>query len=293
MAARLNEADLPLAEGSKLPDFVKLGNKMLIDETELKKFSKIENSARSYLRAHAHMFPIAQAHFVPNKTLLGVLEKLEEFRVKYFELVEAFVANYDTLKEAMLTKHTEHRATLEPYYPAAVHIRHRFGFQVGIFEVSFPKQMKAIDLASVQAEATAREAMQLKFEAEWRKQYSQSMQEVDSFLTNAVASTRGRIVEVFDTIANKIKNRDVISTVNVKTMSGIIEAFDGLDFLNDASVRSKLDNVKGLLAAGRDFKEDNEAIASLSSAINEVLDVARSTTDLDSLTGDYIRRIEI
>lgn len=76
MATRLNREDLPLVANAVLPDFVKLGNKMLVSEEQLKKFAALENAARSYLRAHAHPFPIAQAHFVPHRTLTTVIEKL-------------------------------------------------------------------------------------------------------------------------------------------------------------------------------------------------------------------------
>ena len=293
MATRLNEGDLPLVAGTKLPEFFKLGDKMLIDEAEIKKFVAIESAARNYLRGHALPFPIAQAHFVPNKVLLGVMEKLDEFRDKYMGLVGTFVANYEALKEAMLTKHATHRAILLPYYPSAEHVRAKFSFHVGMFEVSFPRQMREIDLAAVQAEATAREDMKRKFEAEWQRQYSQSMQQVDSFLREAVTSMRSRVVEVFETIARKIKNREVVSATNLKTMNSIIEAFDGLDFLDDKSVRTKLEAVKDLIGSGRDFKSDQLALQHLGAAVSDVLDVARETTDLDTLTGDYIRKIEV
>lgn len=293
MSTRLNETDLPLTAGSRLPDFIKLGNKMLVDEEQLKKFASVENAARSYLRTHAHAFPIAQAHFVPNKSLVPLLEKLEEYRVKYMGLVDAFVNGYETLKEAMLVKHATHRDILLPYYPSVVHVRSKFGFYVGMFEVSFPRQMKEIDLASVQAEATAREHMQRKFEVEWQRQYAQSLQQVDGFLKEAVTSMRDRVVEVFETIARKITNREVVSATNLKTMSGIIEAFEGLDFLDDRLVREKLAAVRGLITSGHDFKGDQDAISRLGVAVGDVLSVARATTDVDELTGDYIRRIEV
>lgn len=293
MATKLNAEDLPLTAGSVLPEFVKLGNKMLVDEEQLKKFTSVENSARSYLRAHAHPFPIAQAHFVPNKTLVPLMEKLEEYRVKYMGLVATFVDGYEAHKEAMLAKHPLHRAMLLPYYPSADHVRSKFGFHVGLFEVSFPRQMKEIDLAAVQAEASAREVLQRKFEAEWQRQYAQSMQQVDGFLKDAVTSMRERIVEVFETIARKIRNREVVSATNLKTMAGIIEAFDGLDFLDDRVVRDKLVAVKGIIGSGRDFKSDNDALAALGTAVGDVLSVARDTTDLDALTGEYVRRIEV
>jgi hypothetical protein len=293
MSTCLNEEDLPLVTGSKLPEFFKLGNKMLIDEKEMKKFISIESAARNYLRAHALPFPIAQANFVPTKVLLSVLEKLEEFRTKYNTAVGAFVANYEIHKEAMLTKHAAHRTILEPYYPPAGQVREKFGFHIGMFEVAFPQQMKEIDLAAVQAEATARSDMQHKFEAEWQRQYAQSLEQVDGFLKEAVTSMRSRVVEVFETIARKIQNREVVSATNLKTMGSIIEAFDGLDFLDDKTVRTKLEAVKGLITSGRDFKGDYEAIDLLTAAVGDVLTVARETTDLDALTGEYVRRIEV
>lgn len=293
MQVRLQEEDLPLEAGSKIPDFVRLGNKMLIDEKELKKFTSLESVARSYLRANAYTFPIAQAHFVPTKKLLVVLDKLEEFRARYIALVDAFISNYDAHKETMLTRHVAHREDLLKCYPSPEVVRSKFLFHVGMFEVAFPAQMKEIDLAAVQAEGTAREVMQRKFEEEWRKQYSQSMVEVDNFLKDAVASSRGRVVEVFETIAKKVRGREIISATNMKTMHGIIDAFDGLDFLNDTTVKEKLATVKTLISSGRDFKEDNDAIIALGDAVGEVLAVAKETSDMDAVTGEYMRRIDL
>lgn len=293
MSTRLDATDLPIEEGKNIPTFAKLGAKMLIDEKELRKFVSIEGAARTYLRSHAHPFPIAQAHFVPNKTLLPVLESLEALRVKYMALVEVFVANYEVHKEATLAKYPDHREALLPCFPPVDRLRERFGFHVGLFEVAFPRQMKEIDLASVQAEAETKAAMQTKFEAEWGRQYAQSMEQVDTFLKDATSKMRGRIVEVFETIARKIRDHEVVSATNMKTMSSIIDAFDGLDFLDDKTVRAKLVAVKALISSGQDFKSDNDAIDALGVAIGDVLTVAKDTTDLDALTGEYVRRIDL
>lgn len=293
MAVRLNPEDLPLTEGSQIPDFVKLGAKMLIDEKELKKFVSVEGAARNYLKHHSNVFPISQAHFVTNKALLGILTKLDELKAKYYEYVDAFVMNYEAHKEAMLTKHAAHRTLLEPCYPNVENILGRFSFNISMFEVAFPKQMREIDLAAVQAEASQRAVMEQRFQREWQSQYQHSMAQVDGFLKDAITTTRGRIVEVFETIAAKIQKREVVSLTNLKTMGGIIEAFDGLDFLDDKVVRGKLEAVKGIIGSNRNFKDDSDAIAALSTAVSEVLTVARETSDLDIVTGEYVRRIDV
>ena len=293
MSVQLTAADLPLKVGELVPEYAKLGRKVLIDEKEMQKFTTIEGSARNYLRAHSHIFPIAQAHFVPNKSLVPVLEKLEEFRQQYAGRVDTFIANYETLKQARLDKFPNEREQLLPCYPRPETIRGSFGFAVGMFEVSFPKKMTQVGLASVQAEAGARERLQTKFEEEYQRQYAHSMTQVDEFLKEAVTSTRGRIVEVFETIARKIQNREIVSATNLKTMRGIIESFDGLDFLDDQQVRARLDEVKAVIAVDHDFKSDQQALDALGNAVGAVLTVARDTTDLASLTGDYIRRIEV
>lgn len=293
MAAKLDETDLPLQQNAVIPAFVKLGSKMLINESELRKFNTIENLARTCLRNHSYNFPISHAHFVPNKKLMPVLDTLYKQRAEFMAAVDTFITNYDALTEANLAQYPEHRGSLLPFYPSPGFVRSCFSFRVVILEVAFPKQMKEIDLLSVQAEAGARAKLQAKFETEWQHQYDQTVQMVDEFLKEALVSTRGKIIEVFETIANKIKKREVVSTVNLKTMASIIETFEGLDFLNDAAVKSKLATVKGVINSGRDFKESQSAISALAASVDEVLAVARATTDVDALTGDYIRRIDL
>ena len=51
--------------------------------------------------------------------------------------------------------------------------------------------------------------------------------------------------------------------------------------------------MKSLITTGRDFKEDNDAIDALGAAVGAVLQVAKDTTDIDAITGEYVRHIEV
>lgn len=293
MACKLTEEDLDLAPGEFLPAFMKLGNKMLIDNAVLTKFVSLEGRARSYLKDNSHDFPIAQAHFVPTKRLVKVIEVLNNFKTTYAELTEEFLTNYDTHKEEMLASNPNYRTRLEPFYPSVDWIRNKFGFELSIFEIAIPKRLKETDLLEIKAEAAAVAAMKTKYEAEMERQYQRGVSMIDTFVEGTVQKVRTQIVNVFEVIAEKIKNREVITKTNINSMQGIIDNFEALDFLDDAAINAKIIEVKTLLNSNTDFKEDQQSIQRLGTAINSVLTTAKDVSDVSNVTGRYFRKIDL
>ena len=277
----------------KLPAFVKLGRKMLIDESELTKFSHIESNARTYLRNNSLQFPISQAHFIPNKRLMVVMDKLHAYEELYKARVTEFAANYDRLKQDMLTRFPEHRQTLEPFYPPIASVVASFGFSLSIFEVSFPKKVDKTTFATLKAEEAAEQEMKLRFEKEMESQYQKSINSIDDFLKGSVKDLRGKIVETLQHVAEKIRSGKIITKTNLDTMGNVISMFEGLNFLDDKSVQTQLTAVQSLIGSSVDFKTDREAVTALSTAIDNVLAVADSVTDVDSVTGEYFRSITL
>ena len=295
MSAQLDQEDLELKEEFKLPDIFKLGKKMLIKGEELAKFTSIEQKARTYLKNNSLSFPIAQAHFVPRKKLLTVINKLNEMKAEYDALTEEFIQNYPTYKEEMLKTYTEHREKLEPFYPTAERIRQKFGFELSIFEVALPKRFKETDLLEIMAQNAAVEDLKGKYEREMEQQYIKGVQNIDSFLKETITALRAEIVRVFELVSNKIKNREVISKTNLSSIKNIIDNFKELDFLDDKEVNSKLDAVLELIDSNNEiaFKSNYAVVKRLEASLNEALDVARNLSDVDNVTGEYFRKIEV
>jgi len=292
MHCQLSKEDLGLEEEA-LPTIFKLGNKMLVKKEVLAKFTSLEQKARTYLKLNSHEFPIAQAHFVPRKNLISVINKLQQYKREYEVLIEDFVTNYNTYKEEMLAAYPDYREKLEPFYPAVESVRVKFSFDISIFEVSLPKKFKETDLLAIQAKDAAIADLKVRYEQEMENQYQKGIANINNFLSQTVGELRGQIVEIFETVASKIRKREVISKTNLNSLKNVIDNFRNLDFLDDKAINSKLDPVVELIESDYDFKENQAAIKRLGASLNDVLETAKNISDIDNITGEYLRKIDI
>ena len=300
MTASATESDLGLdklvvKEGEdkpEVPSFVTLGKKALFTEDVMRVFSKIESRARTYLLNHSHKFPVADAHFVPQKTLVTVLSELEEFKKSFLLEVNTFITNYEAYQEKMFTAYPAYKESLLPCYPSAEKAREKFDFSVSVYEVAFPKRMAKITVNDIIAQNLAAEKATEKYEAMMKEQYQHHLKQMQDFLKDTALSMRNEIIKTFETIALKIQNREVVSGANLNTIRSVIDSFDALDFMDDSKVKANLSIVKRLIGSGADFKSDQEALTRLSAAVNTTLETAKSMTDIDSITGEYTRRLD-
>ena len=299
MTVSATEKDLGLdntpAEGEvkkSLPPFVTLGKKALFTDEVRLVFGRIESNARAFLLKNSHRFPIADAHFVPAKNLQSVMTELDKFRISYLSEVEKFITNYAAYKQKMLDDHPDFKTLLEPYYPEPHEVRDKFDFTISVYDIAFPKRMKQLSVSDMRAQNIAAEAAKAKYEKLMEGQYHHHLQQMQDFLKETAMGMRGEIIKTFEVIAQKIQNREVVSTANLKTLQNTIASFDALDFLDDKKVKENLALVKKVIGSGSDFKSDAEALARLQTAINTTLTTAKSMTDVDAITGEYTRRLD-
>lgn len=278
---------------SKVPAFILPGKKKLIPDEIKNKFLQLEQKARNYLKTNSHKFPIAEAHFVPHKKMVEVVTSLLKMKDEYDKLSNEFFENYEKYKLQMFADFPDHRSSLEPFYPRLESLRPRFYFSINIYEVAVPTELKSLTLADINTQNIAAEKMAEKYNEEMKQQRLQAQQRMQEFVVEAAKSLRGQVVELFTHIADKIKNKEVVSHANVKSLKTIISEFDALDFFDDTEVKKKLVEVKTLLKNGDSFKDNETAIQKLRTVVDDVLKVASNTSDIDQLTGQYFRRLDM
>ena len=291
MTASLSKEDLDIE--AEVPTIFSLGKKWLIDKDILSKFTTIDGAARSFLHSNSVRFPIAQAYFVPVNRVVFVSDGLEKYKVKYQQATEDFIQNYEKYKTEMLEKYPDLRASLEPHYPNANSLIARFGFFVSRFEIAMPKKFREVTVAELQARTEAEKVLQLKYESQLEDQYRRSTEEMEKFISNTVAELRAPIIETFQILIDKISSGEVVSARNINTIKTIIDNFSNLNFIGDKTVQSRLDELKKLVNSSSDFKLNQAALASLSASMNNVIEVAKNMSDVDALTGDYFRSLQL
>lgn len=286
------EKDLGI-KAADVPAFVLPGKKKLFPDEIRLKFGRIESRAREHLRANSHKFPVADAHFVPQKKIVQLINELMVFKTEYDAATADFIANYEKYKEEMLTKHPNHKDSLAPYYPPIEQVATRFSFNIKVFEISFPKEVTSMTMTDILAQNIAVEEMQKKFATQIMEQKAETMREVESFVKDSVMSLRTQIVEVFQRMATKIENKEVISHTNIKTIRSVIDDFDGLDFFDDSAVGTQLAKIRQLVKKDIVYKDNDTAVAELKDALGTALQAANKMTDIDQVTGEYFRRLDL
>lgn len=276
-----------------LPEFYKPGKRMLIEDAYRLQFQRIETKARKYLSDNSHPFPLTDAHFVTRKKLIEVLTTLEEMKKEFDTAATEFFANYETYKNDMLAKYPDYKELLEPFYPSLDKLKLKFKFGYSVYEISPPKNMKSMTLEEIQSKNESVEEMKKKYETQMQEQYERAVEEMANFVTESAKALRGQVVEVFETIAKKMANREIVTVKNIKSIRNIIDQFDALDFFDDKVVKDKLNAVKMLVTGDHNFQDNHKAIIKLQAALNEVLVSTKNITDIDSLTGNYFRKIDL
>jgi hypothetical protein len=277
----------------KVADFMTLGKKHLFTNEVRNKFGQLESRARKFLRDNSHRFPVADAHFVPQKSLVRVLTGLAKFKEEYDTCTTDFITNYEKHRQEMFEKYPDHKAMLEPLYPPVEDLPGKFSMSISVFEVAFPRKLKNMNMEEILAQNLAVEQAQKKYEVQMDQQYHNSLRQMEDFVKESARTMRNEVVRTFEVIAAKIQNREVVSATNLGTLKSVIESFDALDFLNDQKVKDRLAEVKKLVSSGADFKSDAEALARLQAAVTTTLETARNMSDIDDITGGYIRNLDI
>jgi len=286
------EKDLGL-KAEDIPDFIMPGKKKLFPDAIRLQFSRIEQRGRTYLRTNSLKFPIVDAHFVPHRKLVEVYDGLTKIKEEYDKAVVAFLANYEKYKADMLDAHQDSRDSLEDCYPHIDLIKDRFRFEINMCEIAFPRKLKAVSIVEVRAQNLAVEKMQAKFEAAQEAHHKAMNETAEKFVKAACMDLRAQVVETFQTIANKIANKEVVTKTNVKSLRDIIEQFSSLDFYGDAEVQAKLLEAKALVKNDVVYKDDAAAVTKLNEIVGSVLTAARNVSDVDTVTGEYFRRINL
>jgi len=292
MSTSLKESDLEI---EKVPDIIKLGKKMLVKPVLFNQFAQIEQRARLYLKRMSNRFPIAEAHFVAFHNLEEVRKQLETYKEEFNILVDSFVENYEQYKTEALAAYPEYADVLRPAYPSVNEIRGKFNFEYSEFRINMPNELQEVNIRvlleeEAQVAATVNEAKE-----HYNQQAAKQLEQITNFVDNSIKELRESVNSVFAVIINKINKGDVVSDVNKNTLLKKIQDFEKLNIFGDKVLEERITEVQTFLAENRDLKsKDNvDDRNALKEFLLDVKTVAENTSDISSITGEYLRALEI
>jgi hypothetical protein len=275
-AKKLDPSDLGLSP-DQVPEFMKLGKKMLIPEEEKTKFTQIENNARNSLERDSFAFPVGGARFVPRHMILTVDHRLKAYQREFQEAVDSFLLRYNEIREDMLTRYEEHRDKLEPYYPGPNSISRFFSFSWVVFEIG-EMSLKAGETAEAYEE----------FKRTLREQFNQ-------FLQDAVIDLRFQVQETCLRVAERVAKGEIVNGNSLKSIHNVIDKFMNLNFVGDVRIEKQLNDLRASLQGvkAEELKENETLRKELGTAAAQIAKDAADISDVDEVTGEYKRKLNL
>jgi Protein of unknown function (DUF3150) len=313
----LKAEDLGLKEES-IASAYKLGRKMLIPIEVIREFRSIEDKARHIVETNSFKFPIGNARFIPKKKFPKVSDALKKCKEDYTALTEKLVENYDKYRDEMLPVYQEaaevafvqqeptgvqefsledkdkqkevfireFMGRIQSYYPTAESLRARFALQWDVYEIALPKLKKGED-ASIIDDLTKNDI----YEQEYR---AQTQQKIGAFVEEVVKTLRQETLDICSRVVMNIKEGKVVNGRTLTSLRNFIDKFQELNFIGDSSVESQLEKLKTEFLdvhSTNDISKEDDLQEELSRRIDELAEVASNTTDINTVTGEYNRRI--
>jgi hypothetical protein len=316
-AKALRAEDLGLEEGD-IAEAYKLGKKMLIPAEVIRKFRSIESKARRLVETNSFPFPIGNARFIPKRRFVKILDELRKCQACYDRLVDDLVANYDKYRGEMIPIYQtaaekayaqrqpetaefgpdfdieaqrnefvqSFMRRIESFYPDADTLRSKFSLGWDVYEIALPR-MRQGDAQKISDDQSVRDAA----EREYRDQVREK---IDGFVNDAVKVLRQQTVEICSRVKDNIVNGRIIKETTIDSLKNFVERFKSLNFIGDYVLENRLDELRKELLETHDaqqFREEVELKEELNRHLGELMEMASNMTDINSITGEYNRKI--
>jgi len=274
------------------PKLITLGSKRLLSKRLADKPKNIIAAARFYLNNRSHGFPLSRARFVPQEHLKVIVDKLEEYEVRFLESVEAIKDEYEMERERMLEQEWRPElersldgdpelvdtalSTVADSYPLPGDLRYRYAFYWTLFNISMPEDVST-QITNVKTE----EAMD---------------RNLQQFIGGCVEELQGKVTELASQVKSLVEDQgDIIafSKTSRESIQAKIDTIKVLNFFNNAVVEQTVEVIKSSVD---DPFPSRTGIRNAADAVMESIqgcmdDAVQSA--VDALTGGGKRSIEL
>ena len=250
---KLRADDLGL-DGKELPDIFYLGHKKMIHHSNFKEINTVANEANIYLNQHSIPFPIHGVKFLPKSMVTDVIEKLNEFKFRYDELVNDFVDNkYDLAVKEIKKEFPDEWNTMKYNYPTKSQLKNKFSFDYQVYQLTLPNEKAGI------------------------------------LSKDEIIAQRKKInvqVEEFAVIIFKQNSID-----NILDMCDRFQ--DGLNFLNDKSVTKVIKELKVMFknTDANDIRSDSKLMKTIEGQLSTVVKKMTDVNDYKIAVTSYKRKL--
>jgi len=278
---KLVPVDLDLKE-EEVPDIFSLGRKYLVPKSVINYFAALEQRARRLLDQNSFAFPIGSTRYVPKNNVLELLQALDQMKEEFYREVDAFINDYDVLREKMKKDYPKYTNSLLPYYPSPAEVRSKFSFNYVIYNISAPAELAEVSKEELLAQRQAFE------------RYKQELdRQVDDFLREVVVQLRAEAAELCAKMADKISKGEVISAKTLKSFYDLTEKYKQMNFVGDTKVEKMLSEFQKKYLTSYSKEASEDYLEQFKGALQNIVKAASNTSDINRVTGGYKRRIKV
>lgn len=283
--------------GQAWQDHLLVGTQVkFIDDEIRKSFREHELRARSWLNRNS--LPFVNLRFVPYSALQTLLsgdtenekDGLIALKNSFDASVKAFLDDFDNIRQkyidAMSTKKEEYRAILEKVYPQKDDVADKFFFGWQMFDIRVPNSADSaatetnVDDVLAHQKALAQTVQQLQ---------QQSL----SFVEDSVGILRNNIVDALGQFNKVLTSNGSVKTSSISAVKKAIQNFRELNFANDKSLEQILKDFETKLGETRTIpKDQGDVKTALSQCVTNVINQTRGLNNIDSITGQLLRKID-
>jgi hypothetical protein len=290
-AKKLRAQDLGLDPDDVTDRLISLGHKKLLPREALQTFALIESRAHALVDANTFSFLNGLGHFLPNRRLQEVTQRLSQLETEFSAAQSEFVERYGRLRAGAIAEWHQAAGKLardpeqvvsgiQGAFPPANRLDRYFGFAVNLFQIRVPERLEA-DLV------TASDQQEL---IQARQQAAQEAREkitagVQGFVQDCVASLRDQTAGLCDEMLQSF--RDGKTGVHQKTLNRLVtfmDNFKALNFAGDRDLEARLEAVRQqfLTRTAEEYRDDSKARLRLTQGIASLANAARELASQDS-----------
>lgn len=304
----LKPEDLGLDQSEVNEKLFSLGQKRHLPKDWIRKFSRIDTTARLLLADWAFRYGKSEAHFVPMNALPILMKKLEELQNEFFETAEEFKADYDKVKEEMIAAYEEeahdiynrlikteinefqfvkrYMEKIEAFYPSS--IADKYSFSWHFYEVTLPREFSTEEVDDIHKKLNEEEIKKQEAQKIINQYRNEAAKQAQEFMNTCVQKLRQATVEVCSKMKNFIgKDNKTITDSRLDKIKEFISKFRAMNFLDDYNVNLQLNELEKTLELGnaKEFNKNSDLGSQLQKALGKVV----AATD-EILAEDIVKR---
>ncbi len=121
----------------------------------------------------------------------------------------------------------------------------------------------------------------------------QTHKKISAFMDEVVLSLRQKTIEICDRVTQNIKDGKVIKGRTVQSLIDFADNFSEFNFVGDAKIENQLNSLKEFLHGHTPKTVEEKGLkGELARRLTLVKELAVDITDVNSVTGEYHRKID-